>query len=117
VKSSGRVLYLPLRAPMHISGILVVTAEDTQQLLLPEKQRVLQTCAAQVALALERVHYVSVAKDALVSVESERLRNSLLSAISHDVRTPLTAIIGLSSTLTTGVCQRSGLCRRTYARN
>jgi two-component system sensor histidine kinase KdpD len=50
---------------------------------------------------LERVHYVDVAKDALVSVESERLRNSLLSAISHDVRTPLTAIVGLSSTLVT----------------
>jgi two-component system sensor histidine kinase KdpD len=32
-------------------------------------------------------------------MESERLRNSLLSAISHDVRTPLTAIVGLSGTL------------------
>ncbi len=101
MKSSGRVLYLPLRAPTHIRGILAVTSQDIRQLLLPEQQRLLQTCAAQIALALERVHYVDAAKDALVSVESERLRNSLLSAISHDVRTPLTAIVGLSSTLAT----------------
>lgn len=101
VKTSGRVLYLPLRAPTHIRGMLVVTSQDTRQLLLPEQQRLLQTCAAQIALALERVHYVDVAKEALVSVESERLRNSLLSAISHDVRTPLTSIVGLSSTLAT----------------
>ncbi|MBA5735660.1 histidine kinase dimerization/phospho-acceptor domain-containing protein, partial [Escherichia coli] len=40
-------------------------------------------------LALERVHYVDIARDALVNMESERLRNSLLSAISHDLRTPL----------------------------
>jgi two-component system sensor histidine kinase KdpD len=98
-KRSDRVLYLPLRAPMRIRGVLAVMCDDTRQLLLPEQQRLLQTCAAQIALALERVHYVEVAGDALVSMESERLRNSLLSAISHDVRTPLTAIVGLSSTL------------------
>jgi len=55
--------------------------------------------AAQIALALERVHYVDIARDALVNMESERLRNSLLSAISHDLRTPLTAIVGFSSML------------------
>ncbi len=38
----------------------------------------------------------------MVAMESERLRNSLLSAISHDIRTPLTAIVGLSSTLASG---------------
>ncbi len=49
----------------------------------------LDAFAAQIALALERVHYVDIARDALVNMESERLRNSLLSAISHDLRTPL----------------------------
>lgn len=98
-KMSDRVLYLPLRAPMRIRGVLAVMSHDARQLLLAEQQRLLQTCAAQIALALERVHYVEVARNALVSMESERLRNSLLSAISHDVRTPLTAIVGLSSTL------------------
>src|SRR3546814_16839670 len=54
-----------------------------------------------IALALERVHFVEAANEAQISVESERLRNALLSAVSHDVRTPLTAIIGLSTTLAT----------------
>ena len=59
----------------------------------------LETFAAQIALALERVHYVEIAQDALVNMESERLRNSLLSAISHDLRTPLTSIVGFASML------------------
>lgn len=62
----------------------------------------LDAFAAQIALALERVHYVEIARDALVSMESERLRNSLLSAISHDLRTPLTTIVGFSSMLANG---------------
>ncbi|MEA3116927.1 MAG: two-component system, OmpR family, sensor histidine kinase KdpD, partial [Paraburkholderia sp.] len=64
-----------------------------------EQQRMLDAFAAQIALALERVHYVEIARDALVSMESERLRNSLLSAISHDLRTPLTTIVGFASML------------------
>jgi two-component system sensor histidine kinase KdpD len=59
----------------------------------------LDAFAAQIALALERVHYVDIARDALVDMESERLRNSLLSAISHDLRTPLTSLVGFASVL------------------
>jgi two-component system sensor histidine kinase KdpD len=45
------------------------------------------------------VHYIEVAQEALVSMESERLRNSLLAALSHDLRTPLTSLVGLSESL------------------
>ena len=45
------------------------------------------------------MHYVEVAQSAVVDMESERLRNTLLAAISHDVRTPLTALIGQAETL------------------
>ncbi|MBL8501693.1 MAG: sensor histidine kinase KdpD, partial [Nitrosomonas sp.] len=91
--------YLPLKAPMRTRGVLVLEAKDLLFLNEPEEKRLLDTFAAQIALALERVHYVEVAQDALVSMEGERLRNSLLSAISHDLRTPLTALVGLASTL------------------
>ncbi len=91
--------YLPLKAPMRTRGVLAVVTRDAQELQVPEQQRMLDAFAAQIALALERVHYVEIARDALVSMESERLRNSLLSAISHDLRTPLTAIVGFSSML------------------
>ncbi|MGF6702735.1 two-component system sensor histidine kinase KdpD [Paraburkholderia sp. MM5496-R1] len=92
-------LYLPLRAPMRTRGVLAMISEQTSDLASPEQQRMLDAFAAQIALALERVHYVEIAQDALINMESERLRNSLLSAISHDLRTPLTAIVGFASML------------------
>ncbi len=91
--------YLPLKAPMRTRGVLVLQATDPTLLDEPEDRRLLEACAAQVALALERVHFVEVAQDALVSMEGERLRNGLLTAVSHDLRTPLTALVGLADTL------------------
>ncbi|PRD99021.1 sensor histidine kinase [Burkholderia ambifaria] len=92
-------LYLPLKAPMRTRGVLAVASREPRELEVPEQLRMLDAFAAQIALALERVHYVEIARDALVNMESERLRNSLLSAISHDLRTPLTTIVGFSSML------------------
>ena len=96
---SNAVLYIPLQAPMRTRGVLAIAPHDPHQVFQPEQQQLLDTFASQIALALERVHYVDVAQDALINMEAERLRNSLLSAISHDLRTPLTAIVGLASTL------------------
>ncbi len=67
--------------------------------MIPEQRRQLETFATLVAIALERVHYVEVAQQATLRIESERLRNSLLSAMSHDLRTPLAALYGLADTL------------------
>lgn len=97
---SSSALYIPLKAPMRTRGVLALTPHDSHQVFIPEQQRLLETCAAQIALALERVHYVEVAQDAIVAMESERLRNSVLSAISHDLRTPLTTMVGLATLLT-----------------
>ena len=95
----GQLQYLPLRAPMRTRGVLVVQTADGGRHATAEQARQLHTFAAQIALAIERVHYVDVARESEIAMESERLRNSLLSAVSHDIRTPLTAIVGLSSTL------------------
>jgi two-component system, OmpR family, sensor histidine kinase KdpD len=93
------VLYLPLKAPTRMRGVLALVQEGFSELASPDQLRMLDAFAAQIALALERVHYVQAAQDALVDMESERLRNSLLSSISHDLRTPLTAIVGFASML------------------
>lgn len=94
-------LYLPLKAPMRTRGVLALEPPpgSARLLLIPEERRQLETLAALVAIALERVHYIAVAQDALVSMESERLRNSLLSALSHDLRTPLTSLVGTAEAL------------------
>ncbi|MGF6469946.1 K+-sensing histidine kinase KdpD [Paraburkholderia youngii] len=96
---AAAALYLPLRAPMRTRGVLALLSAGMGEFAIPQQRRMLDTFAAQIALALERVHYVEIAQDALISMESERLRNSLLSAISHDLRTPLTAIVGFASLL------------------
>ncbi|WJF91616.1 sensor histidine kinase KdpD [Paraburkholderia bonniea] len=96
---AASALYLPLKAPMRTRGVLALKMHVSQALESPEQRRMLDAFAAQIALALERVHYVDIARDALVNMESERLRNALLSAISHDLRTPLTTIVGFSSML------------------
>jgi two-component system sensor histidine kinase KdpD len=97
---SAPMLYVPLRAPMRIRGVLALQPIDRTWLPTPEQQQLLDTSATLIAIAIERVHYITVAQDALVHMESERLRNSLLSALSHDLRTPLTALAGLAESLT-----------------
>ena len=95
----SEVLYIPLRAPIHARGVLAVKAQNRRLLRIPEQRQLLDTFAALIAIALERVHYVGVAQDALVRMESERLRNSLLAALSHDLRTPLTVLVGLADSM------------------
>ncbi len=97
---ASAALYVPLKAPVRIRGILVIEPSVPRWLLIPEQRRQLETFCTLIAIAIERVHFVDVARDALIKMESERLRNSLLSALSHDLRTPLTALVGLADSLT-----------------
>ena len=93
--------YLPLEAPMRLRGVMALRPRALGTVLQPELSAQLATCGRIIGQALERVHYVEVAQQALVQIESERLRNSLLSALSHDLRTPLAVLYGLSQTLET----------------
>ncbi|KQY14178.1 sensor protein KdpD [Massilia sp. Root133] len=93
------VFYMPLVAPMRTRGVLAIEATTPHWLTAPEQRQQLDTFAALAAIALERVHYIEVAQDALVRIESERLRNSLLAALSHDLRTPLTSLMAQAEAL------------------
>lgn len=96
---ASRLFYLPLVAPMRTRGVLAIAPGRRRWMLIPEQRQQLDTFATLAAIALERVHYIDVAQQALVSMESERLRNSLLAALSHDLRTPLTSLVGVSEAL------------------
>lgn len=104
---SSKILYIPLKAPMRTRGVLAISPENNHDIYLPEHRQLLDTFASQIGLALERKHYVEIARDAVISMETERLRNSLLSAISHDLRTPLTSIIATTEQLKETISTRT----------
>ena len=92
------VMLLPLRATMAVRGALAVHRRAGGGWSADE-QRLLTTCATLLAGALERIHYIEVAQATALEVEGERLRNTLLSALSHDLRTPLASLVGLAESL------------------
>ncbi len=98
---SGRAtyatLYLPLCAPMRVRGVLALALPETAQ--KPENIALLDALASLIAIAVERLHYVDVAQRTQLDMATERLRSSILSALSHDLRTPLTALGGLAESL------------------
>ncbi len=63
------------------------------------QRRLLEACASQLALALERDHLAIDAAEARIQAESEQVRSALLSSVSPDLRTPLATIAGASSSL------------------
>lgn len=93
------LLYLPLKAPMRTRGVLAIAPNDPLRVQGPEARRQLETLASLIAIAVERMHYVEVAQKSLLQMESEGLRNSLLSAISHDLRTPLSVLVSLAESI------------------
>jgi two-component system sensor histidine kinase KdpD len=92
-------IYLPLNALRRCVGVLAVRPHDLRQLQVPEQMHLLETFTTQAAVAMERVQLAEAAQAAGVEIESERMRNAVLSSISHDFRTPLATIIGSASTL------------------
>jgi two-component system sensor histidine kinase KdpD len=92
-------LYLPLTGSRGTVGVLGLRPQDPRPLQAPEQLHQLEAFASQTALAIERARLAEDAERAQVRAETERLRNSLLSSVSHDLRTPLASITGAASTL------------------
>jgi two-component system sensor histidine kinase KdpD len=95
----AEAIYMPIVGADATIGVLAILPVSLRRVYLPEQQRLLETFLNQTALAIERVRLADQARAAEVKVETESLRNSLLSAISHDLRTPLSSIVGASSSL------------------
>ncbi len=72
----------------------------------------METCGSLIALSIERDQSVLEAQEAELQVQAEQLRNSLLSSVSHDLRTPLAAIAGASSSLLDGAGRADEKTRR-----
>ncbi|MCE3225191.1 MAG: kdpD [Nitrospira sp.] len=97
--SGSDSLYLPLLGSHGTVGVLAVRSSRPAELLDPEQLHLLETSANQMALALERARLAEETQEAHVQTETERMRNAVLSSVSHDLRTPLATIVGASSAL------------------
>lgn len=86
--------------PLQRQGVLIVEPANLRQLMIPEQQRLLETFTLLVASALERLALTASEEQARLASERESIRNSLLAALSHDLRTPLTVLFGQSEILT-----------------
>ncbi|MGZ8385918.1 MAG: DUF4118 domain-containing protein, partial [Nitrospira sp.] len=92
-------LYLPLVGSSGAIGVVAVRPQDPGLLLDPAQLHLLESLVNQVALALERTRLSDEAEQAHVRAETERMRNAILSSVSHDLRTPLATITGAASSL------------------
>ncbi len=92
-------LYLPLRTGREAVGVIGLDDDRQGPLLTPEQQRLFDALADQAAIAIERIQLVADVDRAKLAAEADRLRSALLTSISHDLKTPLAAIMGAAGTL------------------
>jgi two-component system, OmpR family, sensor histidine kinase KdpD len=95
----AKALYLPLVASAGAVGVVGILPKTATNGFEPEQFHYLEAFANQTAVAIERSFLGEAAQRALLKAETESLRNTLLSSISHDLRTPLSAITGAATTL------------------
>ncbi|MEX2314400.1 MAG: ATP-binding protein, partial [Thermomicrobiales bacterium] len=98
-RRADEVLYLPIATANRAVGVLRVAWPLNQGRFTPETRQLLATFANQAALAIERVRLIDQATQAAVLQRSDELKSALLSAVSHDLRTPLAAIKASATSL------------------
>jgi two-component system, OmpR family, sensor histidine kinase KdpD len=91
-------LYLPLISPRKIIGVCGVKFKDEQRLDI-DQESLLESFIRQIAVAIERELLNETARRSLLIEESEKLYKNLFSSISHELKTPVSAIMGSSSYL------------------
>ncbi|MGZ5010734.1 MAG: ATP-binding protein [Methylobacter sp.] len=98
-------IYFPLEHSQTMLGVLAIQFVTMPELSNPELTTFLETFRTLIAQTLERLRLTEQANIASLKAETESLRNELLSAISHDLRTPLTRISGAASALIESGCE------------
>lgn len=92
-------LFLPMRTGRGAIGVVGIDSDKPGMLLSPDERRLLDALIDQSALAIERVFLVEDMDRVKRNAETDRLRSALLTSISHDLKTPLAAVLGSASTL------------------
>jgi two-component system, OmpR family, sensor histidine kinase KdpD len=92
-------LFLPMRTGRGAIGIVGIDSDKPGPLLTPDQRRLLDALIDQAAIAIERVYLVEDVDRAKRTIETDRLRSALLTSISHDLKTPLAAVLAAAGTV------------------
>ncbi|MBC3803289.1 DUF4118 domain-containing protein [Acetobacterium fimetarium] len=93
----ARAFYMPIVSQSHVLGVIGLSCTNGK--LSQDSRLFLRVIASQIEIALERHHLSNEQRRVTIEAEKEKMRSNLLRAISHDLRTPLTGILGASSTI------------------
>ena len=93
----ANTLCVPLVAGDEAVGVLAIQPSTPHR--LSDQRQLIDALAGQAALAIARVQFAEQAREAALRARTEELRSSLLSAVSHDLRTPLSVITGAATSL------------------
>jgi len=90
--------YYPLSGPRYPLGVIGINVHDNERLTL-DQEVLLENFLGQISSALEREFLNELTKRSIAFMESERLYTTLFASISHEMRTPITALVGASESL------------------
>jgi len=102
---SATGLYFPMIATSGTLGVMGIMATNPEREFSGDEMASLETCASLLASVLERANIADSAERSEVEAAREKLRTTLLSSVSHDLRTPLASITGASSTIMADIDQ------------
>jgi two-component system sensor histidine kinase KdpD len=94
VPPAAATLDVPIRTEQRNFGLLRVARQQAQPALNDEEHEMLETVAAQAALVLERARLSAESTQVQALAASDQLKSTLLTSVSHDLRTPLAVIKG-----------------------
>jgi two-component system, OmpR family, sensor histidine kinase KdpD len=95
----AKALYLPMVASSGVVGVVGVLPDNTGKVFAPEDIHFLESFVNQTAMAMERVILAKEAHEERLKAEAQNVRNTFLSSVSHDLRSPLAVVAGAASTL------------------